>query len=143
MHPKRVLLFFFLNHDNFRQCRYFYESARIYAKAGNNFFINGRLIIVSCTYSLQHCFLLHNKKENDNRILCSCKIFGWECVGDSIPVKPAIPYLHVASFHTFHFVDLIFSCSKLLLLRCIFCITENFETKRKLSADRVLWGIKR
>lgn len=55
------------------------------------FFINGRLIIVSCTYPLQHYFL-HNKKENDKRILCSCKIFGWECVGDSIPVKPAIPF---------------------------------------------------
>jgi hypothetical protein len=52
--------------------------------------------------------LLHNKTENDKRILCSCKIFGWECVGDSIPVKPTIPYLHVASFHTFHFVNLIF-----------------------------------
>jgi hypothetical protein len=63
---------------------------------------------VSCTYSLQHCFLLHNKTENDKRILCSCKIFGWECVGDSIPVKPTIPYLHVASFQTFHFVNLIF-----------------------------------
>ena len=88
-----------------RQCRYFI-SAWVYANAGKWLTNNS----VSCTYSQALLLTQEKKGKKWQQNIVLCKICGWERVGEIIPLKPTIPYLHVTSSHSFHFVNLLFFC---------------------------------